>query len=91
MAFIDYDFYINVYKGAYADPNDFDLYSERACDIIDGITNGCASQAAKDDEKTLFILAPHNLHLIVISPVLVFITLPLTPTISPISADLNKV
>lgn len=52
MAFIDYDFYINVYKGAYADPNDFDLYSERACDIIDGITNGCASQAAKDDEKT---------------------------------------
>jgi hypothetical protein len=52
MAYIDFDFYISVYKGAYVDPNDFDLYSERACDIIDGITAGCASHAAKDDEKT---------------------------------------
>lgn len=49
MAYIDYGFYINVYKGAYADAQDFDLYSERACDIIDGITDGRASMAAKND------------------------------------------
>ena len=33
----------------------------------------------------------YSKHLIVISPVIVFITLPLTPTISPMSALLNKV
>ncbi len=49
MAYIDYGFYINVYKGAHADAQDFDLYSERACDIIDGITDGRASMAAKND------------------------------------------
>ncbi len=49
MAFIDYEYYLAEYKGSNIPSEDFVLYAERACDIIDGITAGKASGFACKD------------------------------------------
>ena len=52
MAFADYVYYVSVYKGAPVPSESFEYYSERACDIIDGITGGRALKAAKGTDET---------------------------------------
>ena len=52
MAFIDYEYYIGEYKGSPIPSEEFSQYAERACDIIDGLTDGRALGAVKKDGKS---------------------------------------
>ena len=47
MEFIDYEYYLDRYKGMPIPSDLFVPYAERACDIIDGISAGRASCAVK--------------------------------------------
>ena len=49
MAFIDYAYYLGVYRGMPVSADIFTRYAERACDIVDGITSGRASKNAEKD------------------------------------------
>ena len=57
MAFIDYDYYIGVYGGMPVSADIFTCYAERACDIVDGITSGRASQNAAKNGGKLYTAA----------------------------------
>ena len=50
MAWIDENYYFDIYRGIELPHEDFERLCERACDIIESITNGAASRAISDFE-----------------------------------------
>lgn len=57
MAFVDYSYYIEVYKGASLSENEFPMLAERASDYVTYITYGRATEDSESVKRAICALA----------------------------------